>query len=135
MNKIIAVLALFSLCVQAEYNGLLKNHDLHENHIHEAIVDGKNRSLDAARLDTFLEGLTNSRVAIISVHGMVCDFCARGIEKAFKKDKSVNKIDIDLNQGKVNIVYTKDKKIDFADIKKTILSNGINATKMRILEI
>ena len=135
MNKIIAVLSLFSLCVQAEYNGLRKNHDVHENHIHEATVDGENRSLDVARLDAFLEGLTSSRVVIISVHGMVCDFCARGIEKAFKKDKSVKKIDIDLNQGKVLVAYTRNKKIDFADIKKTILSNGIDATKMRILEI
>ena len=66
---------------------------------------------------------------------MVCDFCARGIEKTFKKDKSVQKIDVDLNRGKVLIAYAGDKEIDFDDIKKKILANGQNATDLQILDI
>ena len=62
-------------------------------------------------------------------------FCARGIEKTFKKDKSVQKIDVDLNRGKVLIAYAGDKEIDFDDIKKKILANGQNATDLQVLDI
>ena len=32
----------------------------------------------------------------ISVKGLVCDFCARSIEKLFKKENSVEEIDVNL---------------------------------------
>lgn len=66
---------------------------------------------------------------------MVCDFCARGIEKTFKKDNQVLKIDVDLNNGKVLIAYSKQKLISFEDIKSKILANGQNAIDMQILNI
>ena len=47
---------------------------------------------------------------------MVCDFCARGISKTFKKDENVKKISIDLKNGKVVIAYQNDYKISFDDI-------------------
>jgi len=71
----------------------------------------------------------------VSVSGMVCDFCARGIEKIFSKDKSVLKLDVDLSGGKVLIAFDKDQIIDFEDIKKKILSNGQNATDLQIIKI
>jgi cation transport ATPase len=71
----------------------------------------------------------------VSVKGMVCDFCARGIEKTFIKDKTVKKIDVDLNQGKVLIAYEMDRKIDFEEIKAKIVMNGQNATAMKVLKI
>ena len=64
-----------------------------------------------------------------------CDFCARCVEKTFKIDKRVQKIDVDLNRGKVLIAYAGDKEIDFDDIKKKILANGQNATDLQILDI
>jgi len=66
---------------------------------------------------------------------MVCDFCARGIERTFKKDKSVQKIDVDLSRGKVLVMYTQSANIDFEDIKQKILSNGQNATDLQIISI
>ena len=107
----------------------------HEGHLHDTMVDGKLLEVDADRFDAFVGSLTKSQVAIISVNGMVCDFCARGIEKTFQKDKSILKIDVDLAGGKVLIAYDINKKIDFADIKKKILSNGQNATDLQIIEI
>ena len=61
----------------------------HEGHIHEELVDGRKLEVDPDRFDNFIEGQTNSQVAGISVNGMGCDFCDRGIERTFKKDKSV----------------------------------------------
>ena len=87
------------------------------------------------RFDKFVFNLTNTQVAVISVKGMVCDFCARGIEKTFQKDKLVKKIDVDLAQGKVLLAYDIDIQIVFEDIQNKILANGINAIKMQILVI
>ena len=107
----------------------------HEGHMHDALVDGKKLEVDPGRFDKFVEGKKNMQVAVISVNGMVCDFCARGIERTFKKDKAVQKIDVDLTKGKVLVMYTQSAKVNFEDIKQKILSNGQNATDLQIISI
>jgi hypothetical protein len=59
----------------------------HEGHLHDTMVDGKLLEVNAERFDDFVLGLEGKQVAIVSVSGMVCDFCARGIEKTFSIDK------------------------------------------------
>ena len=107
----------------------------HEGHMHDALVDGKKLEVDPDRFDKFVEGQKNSQVAVISVNGMVCDFCARGIERTFKKDKSVQKIDGDLTRGTVLVMYAQSATVNFEDIKQKILSNGQNATDLQIISI
>ncbi len=107
----------------------------HEGHLHDTMVDGKLLEVDPKRFDDFVAELEGKQVAVVSVSGMVCDFCARGIEKTFSKDKSVLKLDVDLSGGKVLIAFDKDKNISFEDIKKKILSNGQNATDLQIIKI
>ncbi|MDC0442692.1 heavy-metal-associated domain-containing protein [Gammaproteobacteria bacterium] len=107
----------------------------HEGHMHDVLVDGKKLEVDPDRFDKFVEGQKNLQVAVISVNGMVCDFCARGIERTFKKDKSVQKIDVDLSRGKVLVMFTQSANVDFEDIKQKILSNGQNATDLQIILI
>ena len=109
-------------------------HD-HEGHLHDTMVDGKLLEVDPERFDAFVLNLEDKQVAIISVSGMVCDFCARGIEKTFTRDKSVLKVDVDLSGGKVLIAYGKEKNIDFEEIKIKIMSNGQNATDLQIIKI
>ena len=115
--------------------------DLDETHTHEGyhrndiLVDGTELQLDSDRFQNFVDGLDNSKIAVVSVKGMVCDFCARGIEKTFMKDAAVKKIDVDLTKGKVLIAYTSDAEISFDVISQKILANGQNATGMSILKI
>ena len=66
---------------------------------------------------------------------MVCDFCARGIEKTFNKDEKVKKIDVDLSKGKVLIAYSLNEEIDFYDIKEKIVINGQNAIDMQVVSL
>jgi cation transport ATPase len=99
------------------------------------MVDGKNLDVSAERFDAFMNELTNVNVAVVSVKGMVCDFCARGIAKTFEKDKTVQKIDVDLDNGKVLIAYSKSKDINYSEIEKKILSNGQSMSDLQILEI
>ena len=112
----------------------MEGHD-HEGHLHDTMVDGKLLKVNPERFDRFVSTLKGKQVAIISVSGMVCDFCARGIEKTFIKDKTVLKVDVDLSGGKVLIAYSQEKNINFEDIKKKILSNGQNATDLQIIKM
>ena len=133
MKKLIALLLLLPLAAWADDH--MEGHHSHEGHMHQQLIDGERLEVDAERFDKFIDGLFDVQIAIVSVKGMVCDFCARGIEKTFKKDKSVFKIDVDLNRGKVLIAYSKERKISFEDIKSKILANGQNATGLQIVEL
>ena len=62
------------------------DHHSHEGHLHEQMVDGEKLEVDVERFDKFVDGLKDKQIAVVSVKGMVCDFCAQGIEKTFKKD-------------------------------------------------
>ena len=133
MKKLL-LLSIFTSVTWAE-NPHEHMHHSHEGHLHEQLVDGKKLEVDPVRFDKFVMGLKNSQIAVVNVQGMVCDFCARGIEKTFKKDKNVKKIDVDLSKGKVLIAYNNNKKIKFDDIKEKILINGQNAIDMTILDL
>lgn len=132
--KKLFLLSIFTLITWAE-NPHDHMHHSHEGHLHEQLVDGKKLEVDPIRFDNFVMGLENSQIAIVNVKGMVCDFCARGIEKTFKKDINVKKIDVDLSKGKVLIAYNNNKKIKFDEIKEKILINGQNAIDMAILNL
>ena len=122
---------------QSEHSDMQNSHQRHshEGHLHEMTVNGESLEVNPDRFDKFTKDLSDCKIAVVSVTGMVCDFCARGIEKTFKKDNSVLKIDVDLGQGKVVIAYEKSTEIDFDKIKNKILINGQNATKIQVLEI
>ena len=108
-------------------------HHSHEGHLHTQLVDGAEIKLDAERFDKFIADQSGSQIAVISVSGMVCDFCARGIEKTFQKDTGFRKIDVDLANGKVLLAYAATKKIVKKDIEQKILSNGQTVTDIQIL--
>lgn len=115
-----------------------KENTNHATHAHSAdarLVDGKLEKIDSIRFDRFISDLKGHKVAIVSVKGMVCDFCARGIQKTFNKRDEIKKVDVDLNKGKVLLAFTGSATIDFEEIKKTIQSNGQTAVDMEIINI
>ena len=133
MKKVL-LLTIFTSITWAE-NPHDHMHHSHEGHLHEQLVDGKKLEVDPIRFDKFVMGLKDSQIAVVNVQGMVCDFCARGIEKTFTKDKNVKKIDVDLSKGKVLIAYNNSQEIKFDDIKEKILINGLNAIDMTIINL
>ena len=135
MKIFFIIVFLVSTFVNTQDNHDHHDHHSYEGHLHEQMVDGEKLEVDVERFDKFIEGLKDKQIAVVSVKGMVCDFCAQGIEKTFKKDKTVAKIDVDLNKGKVFIAYQMNTKIDFEKIKKMIVSNGQNATKLQVLKL
>ena len=135
MKIFFIIVFLVSTFVNAQDNHDHHDRHSHEGHLHEQMVDGEKLEVDVERFDKFVEGLKDKQIAVVSVKGMVCDFCAQGVEKTFKKDKTVAKIDVDLNKGKIFIAYQMNTKIDFEKIKKMIISNGQNATKLQVLKL
>ena len=135
MKKILFLFITFSLTTFANNPNEEHQHHSHEGHMHEMLVDGKKLEVDPVRFDRFVENLSDAQIAVVDVNGMVCDFCARGIEKTFQKDASIKRIDVDLSKGKILLAYSNGVEIDFDDIKKKILANGQNATGMRVLKI
>jgi hypothetical protein len=133
MKNILLILIFTSMAWgETPHDGM---HHTHEEHVHEKFVDGKKLEVDPERFDKFIMDLKDTQIAIVNVQGMVCDFCARGIEKIFKKDINVKKIDVDLSKGKVLIAYNVAHEIIFEDIRDKILMNGQNAIDMQVIDL
>ncbi|MED5368073.1 MAG: heavy metal-associated domain-containing protein, partial [Pseudomonadota bacterium] len=108
-------------------------HHGHKGHVAMDYVDETSTELDVPRFDEFVSDQVGNQIAVVSVTGMVCDFCARGIEKTFQEDAGFKKIDVDLDTGKVLIAYTPNTEIINEEIEKKILSNGQTVTDIQIL--
>ena len=60
------------------------------------------------------------------VNGLVCDFCARALEKVFGRQKDVLNIDVNLDQGHISIAMKEGKTLDDKTLKKLIKHSGYN---------
>ena len=65
-----------------------------------------------------------NEVLSISVNGLVCDFCARSIEKLFSKKESVKSINVNLEQMLITISLKKGKGLNDDIITKVITDSG-----------
>ena len=65
-----------------------------------------------------------NEVLSISVNGLVCDFCARSIEKLFSKKESVKSINVNLEEMLITISLKKGKSLNDAIITKVITDSG-----------
>ena len=131
MTQLMTLILLFATSSFA----LADEKSAHAMHEADVLVDGSAIDIDSDQLERFTADLQGGQVAVVSVMGMVCDFCARGIEKTFKRDKSVIKVDVDLAKGKVLIAFASTAPIDREAIDRKILANGQNVTAVQILSI
>jgi len=66
----------------------------------------------------------------ISVNGLVCDFCARSIEKLFMKRESVLDIDVNLEKMLITVRLKKNKNLDNQTIKQIINDSGYDIVEI-----
>ena len=59
-----------------------------------------------------------------TVHGMVCAFCATGIEKTFRKQPEVVTVKVDLPKKRVVITTKPGKTLSDAKIKEVVTYSG-----------
>ena len=72
-----------------------------------------------------------NEVLRISVNGLVCDFCARSIEKLFSKKESVKSINVNLEQMLITISLKKGKGLNDDIITKVITDSGYDIREIR----
>jgi copper chaperone CopZ len=74
-----------------------------------------------------LAGLLGSALAetiTTTVNGMVCAFCATGIEKTFRKQPEVETVKVDLPKKQVTITTKPGKTLSDAKIKEVVTYSG-----------
>ena len=66
----------------------------------------------------------------VSVNGLVCDFCARSIEKLFSKKESVDSINVNLEKMLITINLKIGKVLNDDTIKQVIRNSGYDVTEI-----
>ena len=66
----------------------------------------------------------------IKVNGLVCDFCARALEKVFGKRDDVNGISVDLDSGLVVVDMKAGQTIDDETLTALITDSGYNVREI-----
>lgn len=67
----------------------------------------------------------------VKVNGLVCDFCARSLEKIFYQRDGVYGVDVDLDGGEVELDVTEGAQLTDEEIKKLITDSGFNVTEIK----
>ena len=71
-----------------------------------------------------------NQILKISVNGLVCDFCARSIEKLYRKKESVESINVDLENMLITIYLKKGKNINNIIVTQLIKDSGYDVTEI-----
>ncbi|GLS24326.1 heavy-metal-associated domain-containing protein [Marinibactrum halimedae] len=66
----------------------------------------------------------------IEVNGLVCDFCARALEKVFGRNDSVQDVQVNLDEGKVSVILKPNKIISDDDLRELIQDSGYNVASI-----
>ncbi|MBA4729364.1 MAG: heavy-metal-associated domain-containing protein [Thermodesulfobacteriota bacterium] len=66
----------------------------------------------------------NGKIIKVNVNGLVCDFCARALEKVFMKEKSVSGLTVDLKAKEIKIYTKKNMNLEDNIIEKKIKDSG-----------
>lgn len=62
----------------------------------------------------------------VKVNGLVCDFCARALEKVFSKRDEVKSIDVNLDEGQVKVEFNENKNLEQSVLTQMITDSGYN---------
>lgn len=62
----------------------------------------------------------------VDVNGLVCDFCARALEKVFSKQEAVESINVDLDTKVISIHFNEGQTLDDETITDLIMDSGYN---------
>jgi copper chaperone CopZ len=68
--------------------------------------------------------------SIVHVNGLVCDFCARAIEKVFGEKKEVQAVKVDLDKKIITLDFKDHQKLDDATITKLVTDAGYNVVSI-----
>ncbi|HMG04026.1 MAG TPA: heavy metal-associated domain-containing protein [Chthoniobacterales bacterium] len=77
-----------------------------------------------------LSGSILAETITTTVNGMVCAFCATGIEKTFRKQPEVATVKVDLPKKRVVLTTKPGKTLSDAKIKEVVTYSGYSMGKI-----
>ena len=80
--------------------------------------------------ETTSQNKIEDQILRISVNGLVCDFCARSIEKIFTKNESVDSINVNLEKMLITINLKNGKNLNDDIIKQLIKDSGYDVAEI-----
>lgn len=60
----------------------------------------------------------------VNVNGMVCDFCARAIEKVFTKQDAVESVNVDLSAKQITVTMKDAQTLNDEIITRLVMDSG-----------
>ena len=73
----------------------------------------------------------NHKQILIEVNGLVCDFCARALEKVFYKQAGVDGVDVNLDTHIVTLETTDKADLSDETLKKLVTDSGYNLVNIK----
>mgnify|MGYP005686684753 FL=1 len=73
----------------------------------------------------------NGDILHVYFNGIVCDFCARSIEKIFSKQKSVAGIKVNLKNMLITINFKENQKLSYEKITEMIKDSGYDVREIK----
>ena len=65
-----------------------------------------------------------------TVNGMVCGFCATGIEKTFRAQPEVKTVNVDLQDRLVTVTTKPGQTLDDSKVKKLLTNSGYSVASI-----
>ncbi len=75
-------------------------------------------------------GAAQAETIKATVNGLVCSFCATGIEKSFKAQPAVDQVKVDLDSKLVTVQTKQGKTLDDATVTKVITDAGYSVVSV-----
>ncbi len=72
--------------------------------------------------------LAAAETITVKVNGLVCDFCARAIEKTMQNRPGVAAIAVDLDMGEIKLSTTENAALDDATLTRLVTDSGYAVT-------
>jgi mercuric ion binding protein len=82
-----------------------------------------------------LTALAEVTVVIVRVDGLSCPFCAYGLEKKIKKMEGVEKMEIDLEGGKVEIRFGDREDVQVEEIEEAVKDAGFTPKSIKVEKV
>jgi len=91
-------------------------------------------STDSVAKTTGSTGVTTAPLQYrVEINGLVCDFCARALEKVFGREKEVKSIKVNLAAKHIVLNMKNRQPISEARVKKLVTDSGYQFVKMEEL--
>ncbi len=79
---------------------------------------------------TVLSAPVRAETITLGLNGLVCAFCAAGIEKSFKKEVATDQVDVNLDAKRATVITKPGQTFDDATLTRIVTDAGYTLTSI-----